>query len=73
MYYLHSKEKITFTCATLVRLQNEVTICETLPGPFISESQSDRTEYVLIGIFLYAEKINAFLSERFCHNISRIS
>lgn len=71
MYYAYSKKKITFTCAVVVRLQNEGTIHETLPGPFISGSQRDRTENVLTGIFLHTENINAFLSEKFCHSISR--
>lgn len=72
MYYLYSKEKVTFTYAVAVRLQNEGTIYETVPGSFISGSQRDRTEYALIGIFLYTENINAFLSEKFRHSISRI-
>lgn len=48
-----SKENITFTCTAVVRLQNEGTICETLPGLFNSGSQ--RAENVLIRIYLYTE------------------
>lgn len=70
MYYLYSKENITFTCAAVVRLQNEGTICETLPGLFNSGSQ--REEKMCSWEYFSIQKIKMPFNQKNSVGISRI-